>query len=193
MAQEASGSVSVADVAAGTGLHVNTARFHLERLVEEGRVERHAEEGGGRGRPRVLYRPRLEPDEPHSYRLLAQMMTGLAGSLDPTPQEVADTGRGWGERLVAGAQGAGTDAAIERLDVVSEAMGFGQSHHGGGPNARLHIHQCPFLDVAGQHTRIVCELHRGLLEGAVTGLDTSVELQPFAQPGRCIARLHPKD
>ena len=54
--RDAVASLSVADIAAQTGLHVNTARFHLDALVADGLAERTMEEREVPGRPRVLYR-----------------------------------------------------------------------------------------------------------------------------------------
>jgi predicted ArsR family transcriptional regulator len=43
------------DLAAAAGLHVTTARFHLEILGQSGLIETHVQRHG-RGRPRLLYR-----------------------------------------------------------------------------------------------------------------------------------------
>lgn len=43
------------DLAAAAGLHVTTARFHLEILIQSGLIETHVQRHG-RGRPRQLYR-----------------------------------------------------------------------------------------------------------------------------------------
>ena len=42
MLQAARGPLAVNDIATRVGLHPNTARFHLDRLVEQGLAERHA-------------------------------------------------------------------------------------------------------------------------------------------------------
>ncbi|KGM14068.1 helix-turn-helix domain-containing protein [Cellulomonas bogoriensis] len=47
--------LGVEDMAEEAGVHVNTAREHLERLVEAGFVTRSIEHRATRGRPRVLY------------------------------------------------------------------------------------------------------------------------------------------
>ena len=80
--READGPLSVQQVASQTGLHVNTARFHLGGLVGDGLAERAAEERDLPGRPRILYTARTEVLGPRSYGLLAEMLTGLVASLD---------------------------------------------------------------------------------------------------------------
>jgi predicted ArsR family transcriptional regulator len=193
--QEAPGALGVADVADRTGLHVNTARFHLDRLVERGLAESGAERGGVRGRPRILYEARTRDAGPRSYRLLGGVMTGLVGALDPEGTAAVDAGRAWGRHLVAGLppdRHAGSEAALQRLDTVLEGVGFGQAREDDDAGTELRIHHCPFLEVAGEHPAVVCTLHRGLLEGAVESLGAAVEvagLRPFAAPGVCVATL----
>src|ERR671910_501560 len=51
---------SASDVAAGVGVHPNTARAHLAALDEAGIAERLARSDGRRGRPVVRYR--IDPD-----------------------------------------------------------------------------------------------------------------------------------
>lgn len=193
--QEAAGPAGVADVARSTGLHVNTARFHLDGLVAQGRAQRHAEQGGGRGRPRILYTALVQDSGPRSFRLLAEMLTGLVGSLDPRGSAARDAGRAWGRSLVSGTlpgAGIGEGASLERLDTVLDEVGFRQTRRDDEAGIELRIHHCPFVEVARQDPDVVCTLHRGLLEGAVEGLGAPLEveeLRPFAERGTCLARL----
>src|SRR5665647_3047822 len=98
--READGPLSVQQVASQTGLHVNTARFHLGGLVGDGLAERTAEERDLPGRPRILYTARTEVLGPRSYGLLAEMLTGLVASLDDAGPAAVETGRAWGRHLV---------------------------------------------------------------------------------------------
>ena len=52
----AGGPLGVRDVAQRTGLHPNTARFHLEALTETGLAVRETEDREAPGRPRIGYR-----------------------------------------------------------------------------------------------------------------------------------------
>lgn len=56
--------LGVREVAQGTGLHQNTARFHLEGLVEAGLAVRETEDRDTPGRPRVGYRATAGPRFP---------------------------------------------------------------------------------------------------------------------------------
>jgi predicted ArsR family transcriptional regulator len=62
------------------------------------------------------------------------------------------------------------------------------------PEGRIGLRRCPFQEVARQHPDVVCALHLGLMQGALEELRapvTASRLEPFAQPGLCIAHLGP--
>lgn len=184
MLEEAAAPLSVADVARTTGLHVNTTRFHLDRLVQEGRAGRHSESGGARGRPRILYSALAAEPGPGAHSLLAEMLTGVVSALDTDGQAVAAAGRATGGRLAVG--------DLDQLDAAFAGLGFDQTHQDDASGVELRVRHCPFIDAAGEHPDVVCALHRGLLQGAVENLPAPLEvvdLQPFATPGSCIARL----
>jgi predicted ArsR family transcriptional regulator len=56
------------------GVHPNTVRFHLDGLVESGRVERVEVDRRTAGRPPQLFRPvrRMDLAGPRQYRLLGK-------------------------------------------------------------------------------------------------------------------------
>jgi predicted ArsR family transcriptional regulator len=84
--QAAQEPLTVAQMAKRTGLHVNTARFHLDGLVGDGLATRTVEERATPGRPRILYTIRLGGLGPRSFGLLAEMLTGLITSLAGAPR-----------------------------------------------------------------------------------------------------------
>ena len=64
------GSATSAELASDLGIHPSTARFHLDRLVEQRRVEATRRHRATRGRPHTVFT--LVSDEgPRAYRLLA--------------------------------------------------------------------------------------------------------------------------
>jgi predicted ArsR family transcriptional regulator len=188
--------LSAPDVAELTGLHVNTARFHLDALVSDGLAERSAEERDIPGRPRILYAARGELPGPRSYKLLAEMLTGLVASLADRPA-AAEAGRAWGRHLVeraAPSQRVDADEATVRLNRVLDAIGFQPETHRGKTKTDIEIrlHHCPFREVAERHTDVVCEIHLGLMQGALLELQAPVEatsLEPFVSPNLCVGRL----
>jgi predicted ArsR family transcriptional regulator len=198
--RDAAAPCSVAQVAEDTGLHVNTARFHLDALATQGLVERRSEASGVPGRPRILYSARAGQPGTRSFRLLGQMLSGLVAELDPHGSASAELGRTWGRALVRRVADGGDqvgevedEPALQRLDEMLDEVGFAPTTspgEDGGVEVRLH--QCPFLEVATERSEVVCAVHRGLMEGALTELGAPyavAELRPFVRPDLCVARL----
>jgi predicted ArsR family transcriptional regulator len=199
MLGSADGALGVREVAQRMGLHPNTARFHLEALVEAGLAVREAEGRRTPGRPRIGYRAAAEgPGVRRRYRLLAEMLTSLIAGTVPDPGRAAEeAGREWGgylteqpppyQRLTAGEAVAKLTATMAELGFAPQAEGTPVSGH-----SRLRLRQCPFREVARHHQDIVCSLHLGLMRGALARMRapvTAERLEPFAEPGLCIARL----
>lgn len=186
--------LSVADVAEAMELHVNTARFHLDGLVEDELAERTTQPRDTPGRPRILYTSEGPPPGPRSYELLAEMLTGLVSSLVDAGQS-AELGRAWGRHLVeraAPSEHVDAEHAIARLDRMLDAVGFQPETHSTDGGAEVRLHNCPFLEVAQNHTDVVCAIHMGLMRGALDELGAPVaatSLDPFVTPHLCIAKL----
>lgn len=198
--REAGEPLSAHDVATAAGMHANTARFHLDSLVASGLATRGSENAGRLGRPRMAYRAVATEPSPgrRSYRLLAEMLTGMIVTGMAAPEEAAvAAGREWGRYLVERphpSQRVGIADALHRIREVLFNAGFGTdpARQEGG-EAVLAIRECPFRELAEQHRDVVCSLHLGLLQGAAEETRapvTSTELEPFSEPSLCIARLH---
>jgi predicted ArsR family transcriptional regulator len=195
--RQAEQPLSAAEVADASGLHLNTARFHLDALVDDGLAERTAEPRDMPGRPRILYSAQGPPPGPRSYALLAEMLTGLVASLKDSEPAATEAGRAWGQHLVervAPSERIDTNEAVARLNRVLDAIGF-EPESGPGKTKKdieIRLHHCPFREVAQRHTDVVCAIHLGLLQGALGALHAPVEataLEPFVRPNLCIARL----
>lgn len=195
----ADGPQAASAVATATGLHLNTARFHLDRLVGEGLADRVTEQRTTPGRPRVLYAARVAGADPSSYRLLARMLAGLVAELDEDGVAVSAAARRWGRELVerpsSSTHPVSADDAVRRLAALMDEVGFEpELDADDADDARVLIHHCPFLEAAEEQPGVVCGLHRGLMEGALAELEAPVgvaELVPFAEPHLCVARLTP--
>lgn len=195
--RDADRPLTVTDVAALTGLHVNTARFHLDALADDGLAERSTEDRKVPGRPRVLYTARGELPGPRSYQLLAEMLTGLAASVTDAGPAATEAGRAWGRHLVeraAPSQPLGAEEATARLRGVLDAIGFQPEVRRGRSSTEIEVrlHHCPFREVAQRHADVVCAIHFGLMQGALEELHAPVEatsLEPFVSPSLCVGRL----
>lgn len=191
----APGPLSAGEVAEQMGLHVNTVRFHLDGLVEDGAVARTAERRDTPGRPKVLYSLGPQAPGPRSFALLSEMLAGLVASTPAAAQTVPATGRAWGGHLVqrpAPAERLDAQEATSRLLRVLDAVGFepGVQHTDGGTEIRLQ--HCPFREVAERHAEVVCGLHRYLIEGALDEMRAPLALAaltPFVTETTCTATL----
>ncbi|OZM76670.1 metalloregulator ArsR/SmtB family transcription factor [Pseudonocardia sp. MH-G8] len=202
MIHRAAAPVSVSETADHLGIHANTARFHLEALVGEGIVERASDAPSGRGRPRVGYRarPGLARGGARRYRMLAEILLGhLSATSDDAADTAAAAGRTWGAHLVprpAPFREITSGEAVERLTTMLDDLDFAPepvAGDGGLPD-RVRLRHCPFLELAEPHRDLVCPLHLGLMQGALTELGAPVTvtaLEPFAEPAACLAHLAP--
>jgi len=201
MLRAADGPLGVREVARRMGLHPNTARFHLEALVEAGLAARETEDRETPGRPRIGYR--AVPDGPagrRRYRLLAEMLTSLIAETIPGPAEAAEgAGREWGAYLAEQPppyQRLTATEGIAKLTAIMEELGFAPQPEAGGSQHQLCLRQCPFREVAQHHQDVICSLHLGLMRGALARMRAPVtadRLDPFVEPSLCIARLSARD
>jgi len=191
----AEGALSVAEVADSTGLHVNTARFHLDGLVQNGLAQRMTEARDEPGRPRILYIADGPAPGPRSYALLAEMLTGLVASLEDAEPAAVKSGESWGRHLIerpAPSERVPAAEAVERLRRVLDAIGFQPQVSQSRQGIEVGLRHCPFREIAERHTNVVCSIHLGLMRGALTELGAPLEavsLEPFARPNLCVARL----
>ena len=180
--------LDVSELGRRLGLSPNAVRWHLGILGDAGLVTAAAETRSLPGRPRMLYR--LGRSEPHGsgdeYRLLASVLADTL-SRDPAGTEGCETaGRAWGAGLVAGRRE--ETSAVGAVVELLAAQGF-------EPHAReqaIEMTRCPFHDLAEANPRVVCAVHRGLIDGALGELGSSLSvasLEIFPRPSICIARL----
>ncbi|UXY31972.1 helix-turn-helix transcriptional regulator [Streptomyces sp. HUAS TT20] len=197
-------AVGVREIAEQTGLHSNTARFHLDTLVKDGLAERSTEGRGRPGRPRTVYRAAASssqvPAGRRSYQLLAQMLTGLVTEALPQPGQAAvNAGEAWGRYLAdtpSPTQRIDTEEAIRRLTQVLADVGFAPGAVQDQPDPVIPLRHCPFREIAEEHRDVVCSLHLGLMRGALKEVRAPLgvdRLEPFVEPSLCLAHLTPAE
>jgi predicted ArsR family transcriptional regulator len=196
--RQAADPLSVTDVADGVGLHPNTARFHLDGLVETGLAERAIEDRRVPGRPRTLYTasPDAAPTGRRSYRLLSEILTTFLSSQVAQPAKAAvKAGAAWGRYLAekpAPFQRVDAAHATRQLVSVLDVVGFAPEAATAGGRRRILLHHCPFREVAESHGDIICSLHFGLMQGLLSELDAPLQadrLDPFVEPSLCVVQL----
>jgi predicted ArsR family transcriptional regulator len=194
--RQAERPLSVAEVANAMDMHVNTARFHLDGLVDVGLAERTSEPRDTRGRPRILYSSEGASPGPRSYELLAEMLTGLVSTLEDADSATVELGKMWGRHLIerpAPSERLDAQEALVRLESLLEKIGFQPEARTSGEGVEVRLRHCPFREVAQKHGDVVCPIHLGLMQGALDELGAPIaatSLEPFLTPQMCVAHLH---
>ena len=180
-----------------TGLHRNTVREHMDGLAEAGLVVRERAPISGRGRPAWLYAATTDADTGSSeYAGLADALASIIErtSADPAADAMA-AGAEWGRRLAEEAGHPEEDSPRARRRQVVEvfdAMGFEPEADDEAVEVRLT--RCPLLETAYRHPDVVCNVHLGIVRGAMGAYGdegNASELRPFAESGACQLRLLP--
>jgi predicted ArsR family transcriptional regulator len=196
--QDAGRPLGVGEVAERVDLHANTARFHLDALVEAGMVERANEEREQPGRPRALYaaRPDVARTGQRSYRLLAEILTSYVAAETPDPaRAAAQAGQAWGRYLADRPppfHRTDVEAATTQLVATLGEIGFAPEAVTTGRKRQILLHHCPFREAAEQHREVVCAIHLGLMRGLLAEINAPLDaerLDPFVEPTLCIAHL----
>jgi predicted ArsR family transcriptional regulator len=190
--------VSVREISRRLSLHPNTIRPHLRRLEEAGLVSRELRKSTSVGRPQTLYSAgEAEGQEGVGHRMLAEILCGLVRTARQREQ-ARELARQWGAYLVAqGGPKPGIRLPARRnLALLQESMsraGFDpRFRREGGAEVEVTLRDCPFRDLAEDYRDVVCTLHRGLVEGMLTGLKPAMavrQFQPFAERGICRLRV----
>lgn len=206
----AAAPMSVNEISGELGVHPNTVRFHLDALVDAGRVERADAEHTGPGRPPLMFRAarRMDRGGPRSYQLLAEILTiGFTDDDNPSVRAFA-AGRAWGRQRAWGQRVArapetgaapGPEVSVDRLIGLLDELGFAPEHRRHDPDRpggedRIGLRHCPFLELAETRRDIICPIHLGLMQGALETWKVPVavdRLDAFVEPDRCLAHLSP--
>jgi predicted ArsR family transcriptional regulator len=186
----APGPTGLARLSEDLGIHVNTVRFHLTRLVESGQVEQVEPERSGPGRPASLFRAvaGMDVDGPRRFRVLAEILAQSLVARSAPARHAAEAGRAWGRRLLPPA---GRKNPVNHLVAVLDDLGFAPEQRG-SDRMRIGLRHCPFLELAQTHRAVVCPVHLGLMRGVLESAGAAVtvdRLDPFVHPDLCVAHL----
>lgn len=185
---------TIAEVATELDIHPNTAREHLDALVVRGMATRERGTPRGRGRPAWHYAAVDDSPEPdprvRDYAGLAAALAGHIARTSPNPTaEGLAAGWAWGRSLVASRPTLPGPTPRHQVVALLDDLGFAPQTD---PEARsVALRQCPLLDAAREYPEVVCQVHLGIVRGALEsegGDPEPTELLPFAEPGAC--RLH---
>jgi predicted ArsR family transcriptional regulator len=181
------------------GLHPNTVRSHLGVLVEVGLVSAQAEKRTRPGRPRIVYEPTIDAQgsaEPGGYRLLAQVLASyLAGSEPDARERAEEAGKLWGRHLVerpAPLTSLSASEGVDRVVRLLDELGFRPQLEVDEDGYTVLMRRCPFDEVAGAYGQVVCQVHLGLVRGALeeTGVSVGADwLEPHRESHECVVHL----
>jgi predicted ArsR family transcriptional regulator len=159
------------EISDGLGLHPNTIRPHLERMREVGLVHVATDSRGAVGRPQHRYSLAADAPalglEPPSWQVLARMLADVAAFMAPDLSDVA--AMGWGQGRSAADRHRGRPCVDAVVDALAE-LGFDPAATDDGSATRIAFTACPFRDLAEAYPELVCNLHRGFIEGFVNQL-----------------------
>ena len=196
--------VSRDQAAGGAGVARHVAKFHLDKLVEDGLLDVEfrrpaGRRGPGAGRPAKLYRRSARevavslPARHYELagRLLAQAIVDADREGVPVADALQDAARAAGRDLGrrarerAGSRAGRSAVLAAATDVLSEC-GYEPRTDAEG----LTLANCPFHALAQDYTDLVCGMNLELMNGLVDGLERSplrAHLEPA--PDRCCVCL----
>lgn len=158
------------DAAEALDLKRGTVAFHLERLATEGLLDVEyrrlsGRTGPGAGRPAKLYR---RPDSEVAVSV-PERRYDLAGELLAAAVErSARTGAPVNEVLHELARGTGREIGAAAGSVEEALKGYGFQPTSDGEGGWM-LGNCPFHQLARQHTQLICGLNLQLLCGVANG------------------------
>ncbi len=190
---------SITSIADELSVHPNTVRFHIDALARAGRVEQVLGNSAGRGRPPILFRAsrRMDPTGPTNYRLLASILTGYVAGRPDAAGIAAELGRSTSPALLDSSphpRAPSKTRAVTELVALLADLGFEPEPADGRRAREIRLRHCPFQNLAEQHGDVICSLHLGLMQGALSAMRAPVtvdRLDPFVEPDLCVAHLAP--
>ncbi|MHA2788708.1 helix-turn-helix transcriptional regulator [Corynebacterium sp. S7] len=188
--QEYGSGARASDVAANLGMHVNTARGHLDELVLKGAVRVTTAPAEGRGRPSLIFHVRV-PDNQTIADEYVNLIEVLVSLFDDSAQDGDSTGNGstplseesldqaraigrqWAQKM--GADDRDWQSVQDALPLLFHRlrdMGFDpaiESDTSGTStkksSAEISLNACPFVSEPGKKpSAFVCAVHGGFLE-----------------------------
>ena len=206
-AEQTGAGLTAQQIGAAFGIHPTTARFHLERLVEQGEAVRQTRDregrSAGRGRPAVIYSPI------YTNHAREDMISSLCSALETACPDADSRGRAalkagqvWGRTL---ARQSGANAEKDVSSSMSQTLLNTLATLGFAPvmaepdSSSLYLTACPFLDSVNAHP-IICTIHLGMVQGIVEGSSKAaknkrarVSLEPLSSPKGCFLKAAKAD
>lgn len=171
---------TIGELCAATGLHANTVREHLQRLIEGGYVIQATEHRTTRGRPRTLY----------------SAATGMADASSPIARDKVSAAARRGDlmrRVTPGTASVLGRDAVYQLDALIEHL----EESGFEPvvddeQLTVDLSPCPHAAGRPEDRPMLCTVHLGLMQGVLTeagGPLAAETVRTTALPADCTVQL----
>jgi predicted ArsR family transcriptional regulator len=194
--------------ATSLGLERGTAAHHLDRLAADGLLDVEfrrlsGRRGPGAGRTAKLYRRSdctFEVSLPQrDYELAGRLLAAAADTArerDVAIEVAIDgaarrQGRRLAERLLKQSRGSGVAGSRAAVLRVLAEQGYEPCSADDGT---VTLRNCPFHQLAKEHTELVCGMNLSLLDALASGVpDGSLTASLEPAEGACCVRLHPTE
>ena len=177
------GTMTVNDLAEAASLHHNTAREHLERLINDGFVTCSPETRESKGRPKMLYSA--------AGGVSTELGSIRARKIEAAQQRAAQLRKilpllQSNQPAQAGCSGPDAQRQLDALDDHLDQAGFDASRSANGE--QLKLHDCPYSEMVKEHPE-VCGVHYRLIQGVLEQADgplRAVGLNLIDAPHLCV-------
>ncbi|MBM7651619.1 helix-turn-helix transcriptional regulator [Neobacillus cucumis] len=182
--------VTVQEIAENFNIHPNVARLHLSKLEDVNMLASETKKTGKGGRPSRLYRLSDDVIQLHfpyrDYMLLSKVAIQTMITLGEVGKKALYmTGKRFGTEVIEqemAKRAPGNELEFEqKLAILKSAAtlaGFYPEFEANGDQTKIYfkIFNCPFKEVAKEHTETICNMHHEFLKGMFNALFESVEL-----------------
>ena len=206
-AEQTGAGLTAQQIGAVFGIHPTTARFHLERLVEQGKAVRQRtgsdSQSAGRGRPAVIYSPTsMNQAREDMISLLCTALETACPDARSRDEAALKAGQAWGRTLARQDKiNAGKSVPSSMRQTLLDALttlGFAPVR-ARPDSASLYLTACPFLESVSNHP-IICKIHLGMIQGLADGSNkeagdkkANVVLEPLSSPKGCFLKVATAD
>lgn len=175
-------ALTIGELCDATGLHPNTVREHLQRLIEGGYVIQASEHRTTRGRPRTLY----------------SAATGAADASSPIARNKAKAAAARGDLLrrvlpaSASASALGRDATYQLDALIEHLEESGFEPVVDDEQLTVDLSPCPHAAGRAEDRPMLCTVHLGLMQGVLTeagGPLAAEAVRTTALPADCTVQL----
>jgi predicted ArsR family transcriptional regulator len=165
--------VGIAELTELLGFNHNAIRQHLAVLIEAEVIVESDERRTTRGRPRKLYSHRA--DALHAF-------SSVSGSYERLAELLLEVATSRANPYDVGFRAAASDPIADAADVASaaDALAHRLAIDGFEPviaGGAVSLDSCPYANVASKNPGIVCEIHRGLIDGYLSTQSVSIGVE----------------